>query len=124
MKIIQNYLCKRAFRFNRAPLFNKRALRSARRAGQGRIPSNQKLFLILLILIKKKKIFWKRALLNEVFDPRTVFLPEIGPVIFNIAISADGTTLYSNVIRYPQHAITCSKLTIEKLEQGVKFVQS
>ena len=39
---------------------------------------NQKLFLTLLIQIKIKH-FWKRALFTETSDPRTLFLPELGP---------------------------------------------
>ena len=31
---------------------------------------------------------------------------------------------YDHVLYYSQPAITCSKLTIETLEQGVKYVQS
>ena len=35
------------------------------------------------------------------------------------------TTTVINILRYcTQPAITCSKLTIETLEQGVKYVQS
>ena len=34
-----------------------------------------------------------------------------------------GTIISSKAV-YPQPAITCSKLTIETLEQGVKYVQS
>ena len=45
-----------------ARLFNKRALGQARRAGGGRIPLNG-LFLILLIQIKKKRIFLE----NDIF---------------------------------------------------------
>ena len=60
-----NHICfwKRAFRLNKmACLFNKRALGQARRAGGGRIPLNG-LFLILLIQIKKKRIFLE----NDIF---------------------------------------------------------
>ena len=60
-----NHICfwKRAFRLNKmARLFNKRALGQARRAGGGQIPLNG-LFLILLIQIKKKRIFLE----NDIF---------------------------------------------------------
>ena len=63
-----------------APLFDKRALGQARRVvGGGRIPPNQKLFLTLLIQIKKEEFFWKRALFNGVSNPWMLFLPETGP---------------------------------------------
>ena len=32
--------------------------------------------------------------------------------------------MYSTIVSKTQPAITCSKLTIETLEQGVKYVQS
>ena len=55
---------------------------------KGRIPPNQKLFLTLLIQIKKKEFFLKRALFNKASDPRNTFLPEIGPGDSNLGIAA------------------------------------
>ena len=55
---------------------------------KGRIPPNQKLFLTLLIQIKKKEFFLKRALFNKASDSRTLFLPEIGPDDSNLGIAA------------------------------------
>ena len=41
-----------------------------------------------------------------------------------VQISVDGLEKKSKINKRAQPAITCSKLTIETLEQGVKYVQS
>ena len=45
-------------------------------------------------------------------------------VLKNKVRNINDLLLQGNYIKQPQPAITCSKLTIETLEQGVKYVQS
>ena len=77
----------------------------------------------LLIQIKKKEFFWKRALLIEMSDPQTLFLTEIGPVICNIAIYADDTTLYCEWDQAPdiwQRLELASELESDLLDTGLR----
>ena len=45
-------------------------------------------------------------------------------ILFIAAYCKDFEKLYRNPHQYTQPAFTCSKLTIETLQQGVKYVQS
>ena len=45
-------------------------------------------------------------------------------VLKNKVCNINDLLLQGNYIKQPQPAITCSKLTIETLEQGMKYVQS
>ena len=48
---------------------------------------------------------------------------ELGSIFFQSTLQCLHKILYSENMR-AQLAITCSKLTVETLEQGVKYIQS
>ena len=59
-------------------------------------------------------LFWRENILEEPKVLSTAYV-----ILFLVKSVVDGLSL-----TYSQPAITCPKLTIETLEQGVKFVQS
>ena len=82
-------------------------------------------FKIFALETKKALNFKKNAIFHLHF---LFFLSKLyftsKPFVLQVTMTVNSFPPYGNIVPRSQWAFTCSKLTIETLEQGVKYVQS